>query len=381
MSDSHDHPHSEHDHEHHHPEAPVPEREPDMVEDAGSQALADALRSSFVIVKFIMIGLVAVFLFSGFFTVGTQEKAIILRFGQPVGDDEKALLGPGPHWAFPYPIDEVVRIPIGQLQTVRSTVGWYLTTPAMEAAGTEPPPQPALNPSRDGYALTADGNIIHVRGNMLYRITEPGIRYVFNFLSASNIAQNIFNNALLYAAANYRVDDILTRDVAGFRDKVRSRVEQLVEQEQLGITVDQINVQAIPPRQVAANFAAVLEAEVRRSTALNDARKYENKTTSEAKGQAAARVNAGETERNLLVKFVAAEARRFNDVLPSYRSNPDLFVRQRQTEALQRILTNAQDRIILLDRSDGKRREVRLQLNREPLKPKTNEAPKTEDQH
>ena len=120
----------------------------------------------------------------------------------------------------------------------------------MEAAGTEPPPQPALNPSRDGYALTADGNIIHVRGNMLYRITEPGIRYVFNFLSASNIAQNIFNNALLYAAANYRVDDILTRDVAGFRDKVRSRVEQLVEQEQLGITVDQINVQAIPPRQV-----------------------------------------------------------------------------------------------------------------------------------
>ena len=89
----------------------------------------------------------------------------------------------------------------------------------MEAVGSEPPPEPALNPSRDGYALTADGNIIHVRGTMLYRISEPGLRYTFNFLNASNIAQNIFNNALLYASAHYRVDDILTRDVAGFRDQ------------------------------------------------------------------------------------------------------------------------------------------------------------------
>ena len=396
MSGPHDHSHSEPGHEHpvsplgltattatvppSAPSAPSP-TPPEVTEDAGAQALSEALRSSFAVVKVIMIVLVAIFLFSGFFTVGTQEKALILRFGKPVGEDEKALLNPGPHWAFPYPIDEVVKIPVGQLQTVHSSVGWYLTTAALEAVGSEPPPEPALNPSRDGYALTADGNIIHVRGTMLYRISEPGLRYTFNFLNASNIAQNIFNNALLYASAHYRVDDILTRDVAGFRDQVRARVEQLVAQLELGLTVDQINVQAIPPRQVAINFAAVLEAEVRRSTALNDARKYENKTISEAKGQAAARRNAGETERTRLVEFVGAEAKRFNDVLASYRSNPELFVRQRQTEALVRILTNAQDRIILLDRADGQRRQMRLQLNREPLKPKPPAPAATEGHH
>src|SRR6185436_17702390 len=102
------------------PQRPLP---PEPPEDAESQALSDALKSSFGIVRVILVIMVVIFLGSGFFTVGTQEKAIILRLGKPVGKD-KALLSPGAHWAFPYPIDEVVRIPVGQVQTIRSTVGW-----------------------------------------------------------------------------------------------------------------------------------------------------------------------------------------------------------------------------------------------------------------
>ncbi len=111
MSDEHDH----HDHAHEpHGAAPAPD-------DAGSQALAEALRSSFAIVKFVMVVLVVIFFGSGFFQVGTQEKAIILRFGKPVGEGPQALLGPGLHWSFPYPIDEVVKIPITEIQKVTST--------------------------------------------------------------------------------------------------------------------------------------------------------------------------------------------------------------------------------------------------------------------
>ena len=89
---------------------PPPDQAP-PAEDAGSQALSDALRSSFFIVKIIMVVLVLAFLSSGFFTVGPQEKAILLRMGKPVGEGEQALFNPGPHWAFPKPIDEIERIP------------------------------------------------------------------------------------------------------------------------------------------------------------------------------------------------------------------------------------------------------------------------------
>ena len=148
MSDSHDHPHHDHDHDHDHGPAKSAPAALEGAEDAGTQALADALKSSFAIIKVVMAGLVVLFLFSGFFKVEPQEKAVILRFGVPVGGGE--LLTPGAHWAFPPPIDEVVRIPVGQLQNVDSTVGWYATTAASEAAGTEPPPGESLRPMQDG---------------------------------------------------------------------------------------------------------------------------------------------------------------------------------------------------------------------------------------
>jgi membrane protease subunit HflK len=123
MSDEHEH----HDHDHDAPET----------QDAGSQALAEALRSSFAIVKIVMLLMVLAFFSSGFFTVGPQEKAVILRFGKPVGEGQKVLLNAGLHWSFPYPIDEVVKIPITEQQIVSSTVGWYFTTPEQELSGEE----------------------------------------------------------------------------------------------------------------------------------------------------------------------------------------------------------------------------------------------------
>ncbi len=372
MNDSHDHPH---------PDPQVPKAPPpEVIEDAGTQALSEALRSSFTIIKIIMIGLVVVFLGSGFFTVGQQEKALILRFGKPLSEDESTLLGPGAHWAFPYPIDEVVKIPVGQAQTVDSSIGWYATSAANEAAGSEPPPAPSLNPALDGYLLTGDGNVIHARATLRYRIAEPGISYKFGFTNTDALVQNALDNALVHAAAGVTVDDILTRDPVGFRDKTRARLEQLIAVQGLGVTVDLIdNVRVIPPRQIGTNFQAVTDASVRQGKLLNEARSYENQTVSRARADAKARANAAETERTRLVEFVAAEVERFTNNLPAYCANPELFIRQRQAEVSQKVLAGAQDKMVLPTRgADGKPLELRLLLNREPEKPKT-AAPPADD--
>jgi membrane protease subunit HflK len=364
----HDHGHA-HDHDHAHEPAPAP---PEMNEDAGTQALSDALRSSFVIVKVIMVGLVALFLFSGFFTVKPQEKAIILRFGKPIGE----LLNPGPHWALPSPIEEVIRIPVGQVQVVNSSIGWYGTTAAAEAAGNEPPPGESLDPLRDGYLITGDQNLIHARATLRYRIADPPLGYVMNFANAANLVKSSFDSALVYAASRYQVDDVLTRDAAGFRELIRARMDDLIAQQGLGIVVDQIaDVRIIPPRQLKAAFARVGEAETRRGTEINNARSYENQTVSKARAEAEARRNAGETERTRLVKFVAAEVERFTNNLPAWRANRELFVQQRQADVMRVVFTNAVEKTALPERADGKR-TLWLQLSREPFTPKTLEQPK-----
>lgn len=351
---------------------------PEPTEDAGSQALSEALRSSFVIVKVVLVIMVVVFLASGFFVVQPQEKAVILRLGKPHGKGDKVLLEPGAHWSFPYPIDEVVRIPVGQVQMLRSTVGWYRTTAAMEAAGQLPPAPDSLNPAQEGYVLTADGNIIHVKGELRYRIAEPGLDYKFAFTDASNAVLNAFNNALIHASATYKADDVLSRDVGGFRERVRLNLERAIAQKKLGIAVDQIDIQATAPLKLRQAFAAVSEAEARRGKTLLDVRSAANQTLSQAQGEAAVRIARGESDTARMVQFVAAEANRFASLLPEYRKNPELFRKMRQSEALQRVFANPEVEKYMVPSRDGNPREIRIQINREAEKLKTLEPPKAE---
>ena len=360
------------DHPHSPDELPASALPPETPMDAGSQALAEALRSSFAIVKVLMVALVLLFLGSGFFTVGPQERAILLRFGRPVGEGEKALLMPGLHWSLPYPIDESIKVSISGLQQVRSSVGWYALTPEQELSGIEPPAGGPLNPIVDGYALTADANIIHARAILTYRINDP-IRYVFNFVNASNAVQNAVDNALLYAASRFKVDDILTRDIAGFQEAVRRRATQLAEMQDLGIVVEQCAVQSVPPRQLKDAFANVLKAEVTRSKVLNEARSSENQATNKASADAASRINLAQSLRTNLVSDITAQAERFQEILPQYKDHPALFAQQRLTETLGRVLTNVQDKIFVADSADGKPKELRLLLNREVPKTVTEE--------
>jgi modulator of FtsH protease HflK len=338
--------------------------------DAGSQALAEALRSSFAIIRFVMVVLLVVFFASGFFTVGPAQRAIILHLGKPAREGEQALLGPGKiHWSWPYPIDEVVKVNIAGIQTVESTTGWYAQTPEERLSGIETPAGPGtpLNPAVDGYVLTADNNIIHTRATLTYRINDP-IRYVFSFVNASNAVQNALDNALLWAASQSKVDEVLTRDVAGFQEAVRRQAVQLIEKQELGVLVEQCAVQSIRPRQLKDAFDRVTSAEQERGKVLNAARSYENEVTNRAGADARSLINLAQTERAQLVKDMAAQAERFQDILPQYQRQPALFVQQRLNETLGRVFTNVQDKIFVAESADGNSRELRLLFNRELTK-------------
>jgi membrane protease subunit HflK len=363
---------SDHD-EHDHPSAPDSR-------DAGSQALSEALRSSFTIVKIAMVALVVIILAAGFFRVNPGEKAVILRFGRPVGEGQKMLLASGRlYWSFPYPIDEVVHIPIAEIQKVTSSAGWYAMTHdqevAFEALGVEPPAGGvSLNPQIDGYVITADQNVVHTRATVFYRIDDPlaaifsfaaGTNHEFNLAGISNAVQNAANNSLVATAARFSVDDILTRDIAGFQDAVRLRLNDLVEKEHLGVVIDQCQVVSVPPRQLADVFRLVTAARQNREKLIEDARGEQNRILSQASAQAVAVTNSAESARNRYVSSIRSESEAFEKLLPQYQSNPQLYAQLKLAEAMPQILTNV-EKLYLPQRADGKPRELRLMLNREP---------------
>lgn len=362
--------------DHEHPDhSPAPE-----TRDASSQALAEALRSSFAIVKIAMVALVAMVFLAGFFTVKPGEKAVKLRFGKPVGEGQNMLLSSGKfYWSFPYPIDEVVRIPISEIQKVTSTAGWYPMSHQEEVAfenfGTEPPGGGmSLNPLNESYVITADRNIIHTRATVTYHIDDPqaaifhfagGTNHQFNLTGISNAVQNAADNALVATAARFNVDDILTANIAGFQDAVRLRIKELVASEKLGVVIESCQVKSVAPRQLAEIFRTVTAARENRGKLIEMAQGDQSRILLEAGAEAVSITNNAEWARKAYVESVKADVVAFTNLLAQCQGNPELFERMKLAEAMPQILTNA-DKYFVSRRADGKAREIRLMLNREP---------------
>jgi len=124
--------------------------------DPGIQYLSRALRSAFFVLKIIMVFLVVVYLASGIRIVGSDEQALVLMFGEIRGVGEQRILGPGLKLLFPYPIHEIVRIPVEKKINLRINSFWYYQT--LEETLPEGPKKSrritaALDPVRDGYCI------------------------------------------------------------------------------------------------------------------------------------------------------------------------------------------------------------------------------------
>jgi regulator of protease activity HflC (stomatin/prohibitin superfamily) len=149
----------------------------------------------------------------------------------------------------------------------------------------------------------------------------------------------------------------------------------LAEQEQLGIVIEQCDVESRPPRQLQSVFDQVTDARVNRDKALIGAHSYENQITNSAGAQAVSIINRAEADRTNYVASITAEAKRFTDLLPGYETNRNLFAQMTLVQTMGQVLTNVQDKIYLPQRADGQPRELRLMLNREPPQPKNAASP------
>jgi membrane protease subunit HflK len=128
-----------------------------------------------------------------------------------------------------------------------------------------------------------------------------------------------------------------------------------------------LQVETIPPPMAQSAFDEVTKAQQTKSTEVNKAETYARTNVSSAYGEAQAILNEAITRSNQLVLTVQAEAKAFTNQLPFYAANPELFKERLMSETMQLILPAARDKYLNLLPSQG---ELRLQLNREPLKEK-----------
>ena len=114
-------------------------------------------------------------------------------------------------------------------------------------------------------------------------------------------------------------------------------------------------------RLEAAHPAGIMDA-----SKISEAQGYYDETVRRADGEAKSIVDTGLVASNLLVQTIAAETKFFRDQVASYDRNPGLFRERYRITTVSEVLTNAPDKFFLPERADGQRRELRINLNREP---------------
>jgi len=397
--------------------------------DAAGKSLSEALRISFAILKVIMLILVVIFLASGFRTVGSDEQAIVLRFGKIRGVGEERLLGPGLHWVFPYPVDEIVKIPVQKKVNLPIDSFWYYQS-ASELLGGGPKPRTnfseKLNPVRDGYCITrsekqdqaltgtagSDYNIIHCKWQLTYKIDDPErfFRNVYVDLEkipagqnyadiiSKNISQPLkymFDDAVVTSMVNYTIDDVLFEQVATIAQHVKKLLQEKLDTIESGIQV--VSVQLTDktwPRQVNEAFQDSIKASQERQKAVSEAKTYAERTLNKVAGPIAAQLYAAlqdetvsEEQKEFLwlqlagtaqdiiaealayqTKVVAsaqARAEYLKKILPELRKRPELVMQKIYQDAIVEVLSNAEDKYVVQPIRDSKGREVRIYISKD----------------
>jgi len=324
---SHEHKH-DHEHEHDHT-GPIGEGRPQPAElDAAGRSLSEALRISFAILKVIMVVLVVGFLASGFRTVESGEKGIILRFGQI-----ERTVGPGWVWVFPFPVDELIRIPVDKRINLPVNTFWYKET-REDIMGQAPIPRnyraESLDPLQEGYCLTrsekreseavpavqlspevsrsvalarqsdgSDYSIVHTKWQIDYQIqsiddffrnvyvqdVKPGQVY-FDVMTQgiTPMLRSVMEDAVVRAMVHYTIDEALQSI-----DTIPGRVQQLAQKKlddiSSGVLVTSVRlVNAEWPKQVDQAFTESIDASQKSQAAITQARTYAENTLNEVAG-------------------------------------------------------------------------------------------------
>jgi len=277
--------------------------------------------------------LLLLWLASGFYTVASRERGIVLRFGRIAEQ-----VGPGLHWAFPWPVHRVLTPSTTEVRRIE--VGFRFLGELVETEAD----------ARRSDLMTGDENILKLMMVVQYKVREPGA-WLFAAEQPEWLVERAVESAMSAALASRRVDDVLTSAKAEIQIEAIAAAQKLLDLYGAGVTLLGGNLQIVsPPAPVIAAFNDVTAAKKDSESRIENARLYVNRTVPGARAEAEAMVARARGEADLRVNEALGEAGRFERLLAEYRRDPRVTRRRLYLETMERVLARA-DLVVTRDGS------------------------------
>lgn len=268
------------------------------------------------------------YLLSGITIVKPDEVAVILRWGRLVGDIPALQQhGPGLLFALPQPVDQVVRVQVKHVWEV----------PVVDLANfneDDPMAQQipdggfTLDPLTQGYALTADQNIVHVGVVARYRVRDPG-EWAFYGPKDQDVLRVEVNAAMVRSLGEMGVDRVLSDGRKDLVATATRRVQEGLDAVHSGLELSSLElIRLAPPAALAGDFDAVQSAFIAAETRQKDAQAYAEALIPQAHAQADAAVQSARGQAEADLATARGDAGAFQALDREYRASP-MVVRER----------------------------------------------------
>jgi modulator of FtsH protease HflK len=280
----------------------------------------------------VMVGVMAVvWLASGSYTIGPDQRGIVLRFGKHV-----ATMDPGFHWHWPYPLETVLRPKVTEVQ--RMEIGFRTIDPG--------PPARYADVASESLMLTGDENIIDIDLVVQYRIADAA-KYLFMVRHLPETVKSASEAALREVIGRRHIDEALTIGKLEIQEETKSMLQSIMNTYEAGLQIVAVQLQEVqPPKQVIDAFKDVASAREDKVRAVNEADGYRSTIIPEVRGKAEMILREAEAYREEKIRRAQGEAQRFLQVLGEYQRAKEITRKRLLLETLEEVLPQM-DKIIL----------------------------------
>lgn len=301
----------------------------------GFEAFEIILKSIINYFKIIVIIALILLMLSGIYVVDSGEAAVVLRFGKLAGSNDSKIKSPGLHYAFPYIVDEVIKVPVGKVHEIQ--------VDTHNSGGSRIYP----NLRSNGYLLTGDENIILLRIIIKYKIDDAAA-YALYIKDVGDIIDGVASGELVSLVAGMDVDSVLTDGKENLSRETQKNLQSQLDHLQCGINITNIELTSIsPPRETRKYFDEVNAASVKKETKIREAEEYKASAIPKAQGNADQLIrDANINQSNMLIR-ANQEVAEFEGLYNQYAQNPRAVMDGTFRKRIGQVLTQMGAEIII----------------------------------
>jgi membrane protease subunit HflK len=297
-----------------------------------------------------VIALIALGLWTAYYTVPSDSVAVIQRFGKYTKDVQ-----PGLHFKLPLGIDTATIVPVKR--QLKQEFGF--ATP-----GATDQYQVARDGLRETQMVTGDLNAALVEWVVQYRIAEP-VKFLFEVREPSETLRDVSESVMREVVGDRTVDEVITIGRQEIESEALLKMQALASKYTMGISIDQVQLKNInPPAPVQESFNEVNQAQQEKEKLINEARRDYNKVIPLAEGEKDQRIREADGYRLKRINEAEGDVARFSALLAEYNKAPEVTRRRIYIETLQTVLPSIRAKIII----DEQTRSILPLLNLDPQK-------------